>query len=137
MPKTYHTDGRRLLLDFLRANADRPCTIDEIAVALPPKEAPGKSTLYRLMTGLVTDGTVRRFVRGNSRQFTYQLLDGDECHAHLHLKCVDCGKVVHLNHDVSEFVEACLLRQNHFSTDESATMLLGRCEGCAHKKENI
>jgi Fur family ferric uptake transcriptional regulator len=125
----YCTDGKELLLAFLREHADTPCTIEEIAAALPT----GKSTLYRLMTALVADGTVRRFVRGNSRQFTYQPFGGEDCHAHLHLKCVDCGRVVHLDHDVSEYVEERLLRQNHFATDEVATMLWGRCEGCACK----
>ena len=133
MKKRYHTDGRQQLLDFLRRNAERPHTIDEIAAALPPERAPGKSTLYRLMTDLVADGTVRRFVRGNSRQFTYQLFGGDDCHAHLHLKCVDCGRVVHLDHDISAYVEERLLRQNHFAADERATMLWGRCETCACK----
>lgn len=134
MAKTYHTEGRQLLLQYLREHADTPCTVEEIAAALPPGQAPAKSTLYRLMTALVKEGTVRRFVRGNSRQFTYQLFGGKECDAHLHLKCVDCGTVVHLGHDVSEFVEACLLKQNHFSADSSATILWGRCDNCTAKR---
>ena len=134
MAKTYHTDGRQQLLQYLREHADTPCTIEEIAANLPPEQAPGKSTLYRLMTALVEEGTVRRFVRGTSRQFTYQLFGGKECDAHLHLKCVDCGMVVHLGHDVSEFVEACLLKQNHFSADKNATILWGRCDNCAAQK---
>lgn len=134
--KTYHTDGRELILQFLSRQTDRPCTIDEIYRSLPPAQAPGKSTLYRIMTELVESGTVRRFVRGNSRQFTYQLLGGGECDSHLHLKCVDCGRVVHFSHEVSEFVESCLLKQYHFTADESATLLLGRCETCAGKGQN-
>ena len=133
MGKRYHTDGRRLLLEFLQRNAEHPYTIDEIVTALPPEQAPGKSTVSRLMTALVAEGAVRRFVRGNSRQFTYQLFGGEDCHAHLHLKCVDCGRVVHLDHDTSEYVEQRLLRQNHFAADEGATMLWGRCETCACK----
>lgn len=135
MHQTYHTDGKQLLLAFLRQNTDRPRTIEEIAALLPHGKAPAKSTLYRLMNGLVEDGVVRRFVKGNSRHFTYQLLD-EECRAHLHLKCVDCGRTVHLARDVSEFMETCLLKQNHFAADGTVTMVLGRCEECAEKKEN-
>ena len=134
MGRTYHTDGKQFLLDFLRAHADRPYTIEELIAALPPAKAPGKSTVYRLMTGLTEQGAVRRFVRGNSRQFTYQYFDGADCHSHLHLKCVECGRVVHLDHDASEYVEERLLKQNHFSSDERDTMLMGRCERCAHKR---
>ena len=71
MAKHYQTVGRRQLLDFLKTHTT-PCTIEEIADALPV----GKSTLYRLMGQLVEDGTVRRFVKGNSRRFTYQILGG-------------------------------------------------------------
>lgn len=134
MRKVYQTGGKQELLAFLRQNADRPLTIEEIVAALPPEHAPGKSTVYRLMTQLVAEGTVRRFVRGNSRQFTYQWLDSAACHAHLHLKCVDCGRLVHLDHDASAYVQEHLLRQNHFSPDDRMTMLFGRCEGCAHGK---
>ena len=129
MSTHYCTDGKALLLAFLREHADSPCTIEEIAAALPT----GKSTLYRLMTALVADGTVRRFVRGNSRQFTYQILGDEHCHDHLHLKCVDCGRVVHLDHDITAFVERELLKRHHFTADERATMLFGRCEACAEK----
>lgn len=128
MGRHYQTEGRRQLLAFLKAHADTPHTIEEIAAALTA----GKSTVYRLMTGLVEDGTVRRFVKGNSRQFTYQILGGEACHAHLHLKCVDCGRVVHLDHDTTEFVEE-RLKRHHFSADERATMLFGRCETCAER----
>ena len=79
------------------------------------------------------DGTVRRFVKGNSRHFTYQILGGEECHAHLHLKCVDCGRVVHLDHEATAFVQEHLLQKNHFVADEAATMLFGRCNTCAVK----
>ena len=134
MSKTYQTDGRRELLAFLRQNADRPLSIDEILTALPAEHAPARSSVYRLMTRLVEEGTVRRFVRGNSRQFTYQWLGSAACHTHLHLKCVDCGRLVHLDRETSAFVQERLLRANRFAVDDPATMLFGRCERCAAAK---
>lgn len=128
MATHYQTDGKQQLLAFLKAHATTPCTVEEIAAALPV----GKSTLYRLMSQLVEDGTVRRFVKGNSRRFTYQILGGDDCHQHLHLKCVDCGRMVHLDHDITAFVEE-RLKRHHFAADERTTMLFGRCETCAER----
>lgn len=128
MATHYQTDGKRQLLAFLKAHASTPCTVEEIAAALPV----GKSTLYRLMSQLVEDGTVRRFVKGNSRRFTYQILGGEDCHQHLHLKCVDCGRMVHLDHDITAFVEE-RLKRHHFAADERTTMLFGRCESCAER----
>ena len=128
MATHYQTDGKQQLLAFLKAHATTPCTVEEIAAALPV----GKSTLYRLMSQLVEDGTVRRFVKGNSRRFTYQILGGEDCHQHLHLKCVDCGRMVHLDHDITAFVEE-RLKRHHFAADERTTMLFGRCESCAER----
>lgn len=134
MSKTYQTDGRRELLAFLRQHADRPLSIDEILHAFPAESAPARSSVYRQMTRLVEEGTVRRFVKGNSRQFTYQWLDSAACHTHLHLKCVDCGQLVHLDTESSAYVQEHLLRPHHFSADDRATMLFGRCEQCAAAK---
>lgn len=128
MATHYQTDGKQQLLAYLKAHAATPCTVEEIAAELPV----GKSTLYRLMSQLVESGTVRRFVKGNSRRFTYQILGGEDCHQHLHLKCVDCGRMVHLDHDITAFVEE-RLRRHHFAADERTTMLFGRCETCAER----
>lgn len=118
-----------MLLDFLQQNSGNPLTIEEIAAGLTGEEAPGKSTVYRLINRLVEEGSVRRFPRGNSRHFVYQLLDCHGCCEHMHCRCVSCGKLFHMDHSVSLQLQQ-RLASDGFSLDTANTTLLGTCNGC-------
>ncbi len=126
----YQTAQKKLLLDFLSAHARQAFTIEELAQALEGREhAPGKSTLYRLMPLLVQEGRVKRFVRGTSRQFLYQVM-GESCRTHLHLKCSVCGQMVHMGQEESLSLLRLIDQKYHFAVDEGDTVLFGRCEAC-------
>ena len=126
----YQTAQKKLLLDFLREHSRQAFTIKELAAALEGREhAPGKSTLYRLMPLLVQEGRVKRFVRGTSRQFLYQMM-GESCRAHLHLKCSICGQMVHMGHEESLDLVRMIDKKYHFSVSEGDTVLFGLCENC-------
>ena len=126
----YQTAQKKLLLDFLREHSRQAFTIEELAAALEGREhAPGKSTLYRLMPLLVQEGRVKRFVRGTSRQFLYQLM-GESCRTHLHLKCSICGQMVHMGHEESLDLVRMIDKKYHFSVSEGDTVLFGLCENC-------
>ena len=121
-----------MLLDFLKENSGNPLTIEQIALGLNGENAPGKSTVYRLINRLVEEGAVRRFSKGNSRHFVYQLLDCNVCADHMHCRCVSCGKLFHMNHKLSKDMES-LLALNGFLLDTGKTTLLGTCKGCTQK----
>ena len=126
----YKTAQKKLLLDFLRERSRQAFTIEELAAALEGREhAPGKSTLYRLMPLLVQEGRVKRFVRGTSRQFLYQMM-GESCRTHLHLKCSICGQMVHMGHEESLELVRMIDKKYHFSVSEGDTVLFGLCENC-------
>lgn len=126
----YQTAQKKLLLDFLREHSRQAFTIEELAAALEGREhAPGKSTLYRLMPLLVQEGRVKRFVRGTSRQFLYQMM-GESCRTHLHLKCSICGQMVHMGHEESLDLVRMIDKKYHFSVSEGDTVLFGLCENC-------
>ena len=126
----YQTAQKKLLLDFLREHSRQAFTIEELAAALEGREhAPGKSTLYRLMPLLVQEGRVKRFVRGTSRQFLYQMM-GESCRTHLHLKCSICGQMVHMDHEESLELVRMIDKKYHFSVSEGDTVLFGLCENC-------
>ena len=126
----YQTAQKKLLLDFLREHSRQAFTIEELAAAREGREhAPGKSTLYRLMPLLVQEGRVKRFVRGTSRQFLYQMM-GESCRTHLHLKCSICGQMVHMGHEESLELVRMIDKKYHFSVSEGDTVLFGLCENC-------
>lgn len=135
----YETRQRRILLDFLNEHPDRGFSIEELhaclASAYPSDQVPGKSTLYRLIAKLVSEGQVKRFSGENGRQFAYQIVACEECDAHLHLKCTACGGLYHMDHAVSERIMREVLSRSDFALDEKETVLFGVCKCCKSRKK--
>ena len=133
----YLTAQKRILLSFLKKNSERSFTVEEIAEGIKvdmPLNAPGKSTVYRLMTAFVEDGTVRRFVKGKSRRFVYQIVKSENCNFHLHLRCTKCSKLVHLDNRESAALISKIKNLCNFSVNQSETVLMGLCSECEKNK---
>lgn len=124
---TYNTEKRNELLVFLKSNSDRSFSLEEICASLTV-DGRGKSTLYRQTAKLVEEGFVSRIPVG-SRKFVYQYMDRQHCTEHLHLKCLDCGRLLHLDTDTSSSLGASLLTKEGFTLD-SGSVLYGRCREC-------
>ena len=125
---TYNTEKRASVISFLERNGGTAFTIDEIAERLSP-DGSGKSTYYRLISKLVEEGVIKRISDEKTRHTTYQYLGSTGCGEHLHLKCKECGKLIHLDHSTSHAVEDKILEMGGFSIDEGA-ILFGKCKGC-------
>lgn len=124
--REYNTQQKTALLCFLRKNADRQLTIDEIIDGMG-ETAPGKSTAYRQIKKLCDDGIVHRFSRDGESSAVYQLAGAACCSEHLHIKCVDCGRLMHLDDAAQEL----LSKTTGFVIDDLHSMLYGHCAECA------
>ena len=131
---TYKTGKKEKIIEFLRENEDMSFSLDEICDAIVGN-CGGRSTVYRLVGELVREGTVRPISDAKSRHRTYQAVSGDHCHEHLHLKCVGCGRLLHLDEKTSQVFEDRLKNEFNFELDGEA-MLFGKCEGCRVGGEN-
>ena len=126
---TYDTGRECALLSLLRESGERGLTLREISDRLTP-DGKGKSTIFRLLATLTERGTIRKLPDGQGRHFVYQYTEGEHCHHHLHLKCVGCGRFIHLTEQLSELLCDALRREGHFSLDGERSLLFGRCETC-------
>lgn len=134
----YRTDQKRMLLAFLQANAYSSYTVEELVEgmgALYGPSVPGKSTVYRLITRMVEEGSVKRFVKGHSRRFVYQIVAGRHCHSHLHMKCTVCGRLLHLDEALSRRLTESVFASGGFAVDQEETVLFGRCSDCASRSQ--
>ena len=130
----YRTEQKKILYNFLRENCEKAYSIEEIVEKLSESaHALPKSTVNRLMSRLCDDGKVKRMSRGASRTFVYQIIAGEHCHSHLHLKCISCGRIIHMGENDSHELLSTIKKSNNFSVSETETIILGRCEGCAEK----
>ena len=132
---SYHTEQKKSLLDFLTKNKDKSFTIDEITENIQSDSASvGRSTVYRLVNRLVDEGKVRRFLKSDSRSASYQLVAGEHCECHLHLKCLGCGKLFHMDEEISDELVESIRRLSAFSVDEEESVLYGKCAACTPKR---
>lgn len=126
----YATAQRKLLYAFLKSYPDRQFSIDEIAAQLCSTENISLSSIYRNVNKLVDQGYIRRFVKDGSRKFRYQYVGDADCNAHLHFKCVKCGKIIHMDHDTMEEILGSAMKNNDFRIDIGKTILYGSCRSC-------
>ncbi len=130
----YETEQKKMLLEFFKNHAEEAFTVEELAEGMRGvygERAPGVSTVYRLVTSLGEAGCLRRFVKGNSRHFVYQMVDGEHCHDHLHLRCTACGRLLHLDESLSREILRSVRQISAFQVSEGDTVLLGCCQTCA------
>lgn len=131
MKSTYQTQQRKILLSFLASARDRQFTIDEIMLEMEDRgQTLPQSSLYRLMKKLVDEGVVRRHSKDDSRQYVYQIMEGEACHSHLHLQCTECGKIVHLSDEATKAARQWMDGAAGFELDQEKTLLYGKCSVC-------
>lgn len=125
----YTTGKREKIVTLLRTDPAASYSLEQIC-ELVLDGASGKSTVYRLVSELVADGCLRRICDERTRRVTYQYIDSEECHNHLHLKCKGCGRLIHLDDRISRELEDSVRAVGGFSIDEGA-LLLGTCLDCS------
>lgn len=134
----YKTKQRSVILQCLKENCERSYTIDEIVELLRAQgETVGRTTVYRYIESLSKSGQVRRFAEGGKKSATFQFMSNHEdCEEHMHLKCINCGKLIHLGCDFMNGVCGHIEQHHNFRVDNSKTTILGVCEDCFQKGEN-
>lgn len=128
---TYQTKSRKAIMAFLRQNKGRVYTISEIAEAMNKEHGIGKSTVFRLINQLASEGNVRLFREENGKASLCSCVENKErCDEHFHLKCSRCGVLFHT--DCSHLKEICehFLDEHGFSIDPRKTIFYGTCKNC-------
>ena len=132
----YQTEQKKALFAFLRGHQEDAFSIEQLAAAMaadPALPPVGKSTLYRLISQLVEEGSAKRFTKGPSRHFLYQLLP--HCGGHLHLRRSRCGKLYHMGDGESAAIIEEILSRHHFAVDGADAVLPGCCENCRENQD--
>ncbi|MCM1487396.1 MAG: transcriptional repressor [Firmicutes bacterium] len=133
--KSYKTRQREQILNCLTENKAKHMTADEISGWLKEhKTDVGKATVYRTLDKLIEEGKARKYICEEGKSACYQYIDDQgECHRHFHLKCVECGKLIHLECDYISDLEQHILKHHSFVVDNTKTVLYGICEECRHE----
>lgn len=128
---TYKTEQRNLLLNFLKNTPDVCFTAKQISEALKDSNI-SKSAVYRNLAELEQEQKIKR-TTGKSRESFYQFLDTENCRNHIHLSCIKCGKIFHLENSVAQSLVSNLEITEGFEIDKEKTTLYGICKICNQK----
>lgn len=128
----YRTKGRQLILSYLEGTRERTVSVSEIQEFMNQQGNPvNVSTIYRNLDALVAQGQVMKFVSDKGDKSTYRYIEPEhDCHKHLHIQCVKCGKVIHLECDFMRNIEAHVLEEHGISLLCENSILYGVCQGC-------
>lgn len=132
----YNTKQKKILLDYFKKNIDKHYSIKEITEEISDNNI-GKSTVYRLIDKMTEEGTLRRFRGNDGKSVLYQYVgEHHECNGHFHLKCIECGLLIHLECDYMSSLNNHIKKHHNFDIDTSKTILYGICTGCKNKERN-
>ena len=130
--QAYMTQPRKRLLTYLHKHPDEAITAGQIAQALPEVSV---SAVYRNLSALEQDGTVRKVAKSGSREVFYQYMKAEECRERLHLSCKACGRTFHMDEAETQALLDTIAKLDGFTVDRSETVLYGICEACKACKD--
>lgn len=134
MRNSYHTQQRCALLAFFVCARGRAVHGRAAARAMGDA-APGRQHgLPRRLTAWSRRARCAASRPESGGSAAYQAMDPGHCDAHLHLKCVGCGRLIHLDTGVSDTLQADLLRAAGFTVDGRSTTIYGTCAACGGKR---
>ena len=135
--KEDNTAQKKQIIAFLKLHSDHHYTVDEITKAVSTDRGAGKSTVYRQISKLMQSGVIRRFETPGVKSFVYQYANHhDNCDSHYHLKCVKCGRLIHLECSKLDEVRAHIISEHDFIIGCGESVIYGQCTACANEGKN-
>lgn len=134
----YKTKCKDNIYKILEEFKDTTLSADEILLKMEENGCKvNKTTIYRNLDRMETDGIVHKFPSSDTTKSLYQLtIHNANIEEHLHLQCSSCGKVIHLDCEyMQSFIEHIAL-EHDFDLTCDKSILFGLCKQCK-EKENI
>ncbi len=126
----YFTKGRIKILEYLKENNDRMFTVCHISDYLKETgSAKNTSTIYRYLDELVQNGLIVKQIDPNAGKAVFRYVP-EKCHDHLHMKCSNCGRIIHLDCGFMNEIERHLQEKHGFKLESKSSVLNGVCDKC-------
>lgn len=128
----YTTACRTKMLEFLQASSARAVSVREIGEFLRQNEiSVNVTTIYRYLDKLERDGTVLSYTAEGGKMMVYQYVDRDRrCDEHLHLQCIRCGRMMHLDCKFMEEITKHIQEEHDFQMQCKNSVIYGICKPC-------
>lgn len=122
---TYKTRQRDEILRFFTEHKDRCFSARDLIGQVDA----GEATVFRALSTLTNEGKLKKFTGGSGESAYYQF-NAAECALHIHLKCRECGKLIHMDCAFMEEILKHFRNEHAFTVDCGQTVIYGLCGDC-------
>ncbi|MDR2108197.1 MAG: transcriptional repressor [Coriobacteriales bacterium] len=134
----YNTRQREAIVAYLTALGDAHVTVEQIAQHFAQSGTPiGRTTIYRQLNRLESEGLLRRFATDKATADCYQYIATPQrCSTHFHLLCSSCGQLLHVDCAMLNALQEHVAAEHDFTLDVAATVFRGTCRECLKAHES-
>ncbi len=131
---SYKTKQRTALWQAVTESGGAHITVDGLTSKLEAQgSAVGRTTVYRYLEKLTREGKLRKYVHtGESSCYQY-VGEAELCHEHFHLKCENCGRLIHMECGHIDEFGIHIENEHGFKINKLKTVLYGICRECETK----
>ena len=132
---SYNTAARSRILGFLKENKDRTVNANDILNWLNNQgNDVNITTIYRYLDKLTESGEVMKYIAENGTRAVFQYVgEKQHCEEHLHLQCVRCGAILHLDCDFMDEISEHVMNEHGFRIQCRNSIIYGECSRCLEK----
>lgn len=124
----YNTVQKQKVIETIK-NFNRSFTAKELKKELDKTDKIGLTTIYRELEELEKIGRLKKFYNDKNVK-TYEYLSTCECDNHFYLKCLNCGKTLHVDCECINDFSAHVYKEHDFSIESNTVFITGLCENC-------
>ena len=134
--REYSTKPRALILEILSKAQGHISAKEIIAQLKNHGQAASTATVYRTLSMLEAQGVVKKMTVGTGSA-CYQYMSERACQEHFHLKCTECGALIHLSCEFLHLLENHIFEKHAFTISSGKTVIYGKCAKCAGICEKV
>lgn len=130
--KAYNTKQRSSIMKIFEENPEKCFSAKELIKN--PEISLGEATVYRTLSKFVEEGKIKKYISQDQDGATYQYNSASpQCNNHFHLKCVECGVLIHMDCHLMDSIKKHIKEEHCFLVDNTKTTLYGLCDKCNGK----
>lgn len=135
MAREYKTRISQAIEAFAAERQDRGFCAADVSVYLDKNGIDANTTtVYRNLDRMVTQDKLIKYQSADGGSSMYRMEKADHsCHEHLHMQCVKCGRVIHIDRDTMNHIAKGVQERYGFMIDCDRSSICGICKDCQRR----